>query len=435
MKTTAFLRSIELAKLVAKIGLKEVRSGSLQSRIEQATVLAESLSQLKGAAMKAGQLLSLDLIDYFPKEAAEILTRLQSSAVELDFSVIEQILRRELGPEGFSEIIDIQRSPIGSASIGQVHRAKYRDRQIVLKVQYPEVAESIGSDLKILKTLARALCTLSGREMELEPLFQEFRTMLEQEVNYEHEAQSQMRYRSLAPNLAGNPELKYLVPEVHREISTSKVLAMDWQSGVPLRRWIQEVSSQEKRTRLGRGILDLYMSEFFHWGFVQTDPNQANFLVQDAKDDLTLVLLDFGATRDYSREFRSKYVQLLNSTLDGNRKLLRNNLVEFGLIDSRESPEAFEAMFDVLLVAVSPFKLKRVSSGDSMLFDFSDVTFIRDAQNTTRVLAAQLKYSPPPRDLVFLHRKLGGVYATLKALGVSLDVSPYWRDIQDLARN
>jgi aarF domain-containing kinase len=427
VKSSTFARSFELAKMAARIGLKEARSGNLVSRMEQAVILAEGLSKLKGAAMKAGQLLSLELVEYFPKEAVEVLSRLQSSATTLEYPVIEKIIRRELGEEQFAKLKDIDQSPIGSASIGQVHRAHFDGREIVLKVQYPGVDDSIESDLQILKTVAKAFCGLTGRQMDLGPLFAEFKQMLKQEVDYLHEAQMQQRYLEHTINLQDVNGLTYVVPKIESSISTSRVLSMDWQSGVSLRRWMGLNPSNDQRRTMAEGVLNLYFHEFFDWGLVQTDPNQGNFLVRENGSKLDLVLLDFGATREYSREFIRQYIKLLEATAVGDRGILRDQAIAFGLIDKRESPAAFEALHQVLSVAVRPFFSDDGKLLEHSPFDFSNEDHSRRSQDTAKALAAELKYSPPPHGLVFLHRKLGGVYAILKSLGVAIDVSVYWR--------
>jgi len=309
VKSSAFSRSLELAKLAARVGLKEVRSGSLSSRLDQAVVIAESLSKLKGAAMKAGQLLSLELTDYFPKEAIEVLSKLQNSAHSVDFSVIDKTLRTELGPEWFRKIHNLSKTPLGTASIGQVHRAQYEGREIVLKVQYPGIADSIDSDIKILKTLAVAFCGLTGRDMDLDPLFTEFRNLLEQEVDYLKEAEFQKRYRSYVVQYALDRGIRCRVPEVIEEITTERVLAMTYEPGVTLRTWMAEARSKEQKEKMAHTFLDLYFNEFFNWALVQTDSNLANFLVHEsAGGGPELVLLDFGASREYSDDFIRNYI-------------------------------------------------------------------------------------------------------------------------------
>ena len=427
MKTSALLRTLELAKMAAQIGLREARSGDLASRLEQAKTLAEGLSKLKGAAMKAGQLLSLELIDYFPKEAVQALSQLQNAAHAVEFSVIEKVLLQEIGGEKYLELTALDPKPIGAASIGQVHKAQYRGQDVALKVQYPGVTESIDSDLKILRTVASAFCALTARDMDLKPLFEEFRFILEQETDYQREAELQTRYRAHAEKLTATEGVRYIVPAVHPEMSTGHVLTMQWQHGQTLRHWLTQPLSQDKREKLGHGILNLYLNEFFQWGLVQTDPNQGNFLVRENGSDLEIVLLDFGATREYPRDFIKQYARLLRVTANGDREELKREAIEFGLIDRRESPEAFEALYNVLFVAIRPFLTQDGRIAEPAIFDFGDEQHSRNSQTASRELAARLKYSPPPRDLVFLHRKLGGVYAALKTLGVTLDLSPYWK--------
>lgn len=413
--------------MAAQMGIREARSGDLASRLEQAKTLAEGLSKMKGAAMKAGQLLSLELVDYFPKEAADILAQLQNAAQSVDFEVVEKVLRQELGAEKFGDLEGLSKIPLGAASIGQVHRARYRGQEIVLKVQYPGVQDSIDSDLKILRSVAGAFCALTGRNMDLKPLFEEFRFILEQETDYAREAELQTLYRARAEALSLVNRVRYVVPKVIPELSTGRVLAMEYQEGETLRHWLRKDLKPGQREILGHGLLNLYHHEFFNWGLVQTDPNPGNFLVRETESGLEMVLLDFGATREYSSEFIKRYVSLLGVTADGDRQELKSEAIAFGLIDPRESPEAFEALYNVLFVAIRPFLGNDGKIADEARFDFSDEVHAKNSQAASRELASKLKYSPPPRDLVFLHRKLGGVYAGLKTLGVTLDVGPYWR--------
>jgi aarF domain-containing kinase len=424
MKSSAFSRSVELAKLVARIGIKEVRSGDFKSRLEQAALIANSLSRLKGAAMKAGQLLSLELSNYFPPEAIEVLSQLQNAAVAQPFAQIESTLRQELGATQFKQIVDMNQSPIGIASIGQVHRARYQGQDIVLKVQYPGVATSIDSDLKILKTIASSFCQITGRKMRLDNLFQEFQSILQQEVDYCSEAQYQREYGSRVNHIVSQGGFKFRVPTVIDEISTERVLAMTYESGSTLRAWLATKPDRNQRESLAHAILDLYFHEFFEWGLVQTDPNWANFLVRGAEGNPSLVLLDFGATRRYTSEFIRDYIKLLHLTAKGDSAGLKDHAIEFGMIDGRESKEAFSAFENMIKTAIHPFF---AASAGKNKFDFSSLEHNTNSQNAAKVLADELVFSPPPYGLVFLHRKLAGVYSILKSLGVTLDVTSYWQ--------
>jgi aarF domain-containing kinase len=432
MKTSAFSRGIELATLAARVGLKEMRSGNMKSRLDQAILIANSLSNLKGAAMKAGQLLSLDLDAYFPPEAIEILSQLQKSATAQPFSQISVQLRKELGKEKFATLRDLAETPIGVASIGQVHRAKYKGQDIALKIQYEGVADSIDSDLKILKTLASSFCQLTGRRMDLEPLFQEFRRILIQEVDYVSEASLQMEYRSRVAKLGSQNDFSFRVPEVVEDLSTDRVLAMSFEKGESLRSWLSAKPSKDFRQALAISVLDLYFHEFFEWGLVQTDPNWGNFLVDHQKSKHELVLLDFGATRRYTREFVQNYVRLLQLAGAKNSAALREHSIQFGLLDPRESASAHAAFEQLMQTAIRPFFSK--SSGSSH-FDFSDPGHALNSQMAAKTLAEELVYSPPPYSLVFLHRKLAGVYSILKSLEARIDVSEYWENMLEYSKS
>ena len=430
MKSSSFLRSIELAKLAARVGLKELGSGDAKSRLGQAMLIAQSLSRLKGAAMKAGQLLSLDLDSYFPPEAIEILSQLQSAAVAHPFEEMESVIKAQIPRGQLKNLTDISQIPIGVASIGQVHRAKFNNKDVVLKIQYPGVSDSIDSDLKILKTMAVSFCSLTGRKMDLDPLFKEFRTILQQEVNYNKEANFQNQYRQHAKNLKPSNNCEYRVPEIIESLSTEKVLTMGFETGMSLRSWINTKPDKKLKNHLGQAILDLYFHEFFEWGLVQTDPNWGNFLVDAGPSNLTLSILDFGATKKYTRSFIKNYTELLNLTAENKTEKLKTHAIDFGLIDPRESAAAFRAFHDMLSVAIKPFFIKE--SG-AQYFDFSDRGHAQNSQEAAKALSKELVYSPPPYSIIFLHRKLAGVYSILKGLDVQMDISSYWETMNELA--
>lgn len=430
MKST-FARSLELAKLAAKVGIKELKSGDFNSRVQQAMLIANSLSRMKGAAMKAGQLLSLDLDNYFPPEAIEVLSQLQNAATAHPFQEVEDVIERELRPDLKKSIQSISPHPIGVASIGQVHRARYKDQDIVLKVQYQDVAESIDSDLKILRTLAASFVQVTGRKMNLDPLFQEFRSILEQEVDYSKEAQFQTRFREKIQVLNRNQEILYSVPRVIEEISTAKVLAMTFEKGLSFRQWVATNPSRSEKDQVAKAVLDLYFHEFFEWGLVQTDPNLGNFLVERQNSQLNLCLLDFGATREYSREFIQEYIQLLDLAANQDSKKLRDFAIEIEILDPRESRAAFDAFDSLLRTAIKPFF---VGKAGSPYFNFADINHSLESQASAKALSQLLVYSPPPYKIIFLHRKLAGVYSILKSLDVRLDISPYWQMMKELSK-
>lgn len=429
MKSSLFGRSIKLLNMASQLAGHEVvknvkeklvtsiedRAPELvKTRIAQAKIVAENLSALKGAAMKAGQLLSLDSSDLLPPEVIDILSQLQFAATAEPYSVIAEVLQTELGPERLSQFEWIDPQPLASASIGQVHRARLKGEEVVLKVQYPGVAASIDSDLAILKKVTELFVNVSGRKMDLTETFQELGIVLHQEADYLQELQNLERFRSLCQN-----ESELIVPRGFADFSSKKVLCLSYEVGNSVVAWIQSQPSLKEREWLGSKILDLYCSEFFDWGLVQTDPNYGNFKIQNQPSKL--VLLDFGATLSYDLTFRQRYVDFLRSFASGDNDRILKSALAFGLIDPRESEETMGIFIEFLEASVEPFLPK------NQPFKFKDEEYARRAHEVGRKFTGSLKYSAPPRQLIFLHRKLGGIFNLLRKLDVSINLTPYWK--------
>ncbi len=390
----------------------------IETRIEQARVIAESLSHLKGAAMKAGQLLSLDTSDFLPPEAIEILSRLQAAATPARTEEMHALLQRELGPEKTAQLKNFSQEPHASASIGQIHTAELNGEKVAIKLQYPGVASSIDSDLAILRRLAEGFATFAGKKFSLNETFAEIRDVLAQEVDYANERMLLERYRDF---LSGYKE--YIVPRSFAEFSTHRVLTMSFEDGMPIMEWSRRPSTQDAdRARVARLVLDLFCLEFCDWGLVQTDPNFGNYLIRgDA-----LVCLDFGATLSYSPEFRQGYAKLLNSLASNDTQTIFQGAVEFGLLDARESFEAREAFKDMIQITMEPFHPERQP------FQFSDPDYEKRTIAANRRFTRSLVYSPPPRKILFLHRKLGGIFSLVKRFGAEIDLRPYWQKMSQM---
>lgn len=402
-------RAVERGEAVAK------QVHQLRVQVEQAKEIVESLGQLKGAAMKAGQLLSMELRDVLPPEVISVLSQLQASGATVPFEEIHSILRDELGDERLAAL-DVIPSPLASASIGQVHRATWRSpdgpRDVVLKVQFRGIADTIDSDLTLLERIARLFLTVQLKHFDVTAVFDELRDVLIRETDYQHEADALERYRALAHAVTG-----LRVPEVHRALSTKRVLALGFEAGLTLDAYMATKPSLEARNRVTAQVLDLYFREFFEWGLVQTDANFANFLFRPEQGEL--VLLDFGATREYPAPFREQYRALLTSTLRGDRAGALAAAQELNLIDPQEPQAARDAMHALLETVL------RVFQPAFQPVDFRDKRFVDEAGQRLRDYYAALTCSPPPAQLLFLHRKLGGVYSMGRALEARLDLVPY----------
>ncbi|MDF3070742.1 MAG: hypothetical protein K0R38_6343 [Polyangiaceae bacterium] len=393
--------------------VEKLRASELAARVEQARLLVDSLGRLKGALMKAGQLLSIDASDVLPPEAIAILAQLQAGAEPVDFENLRGVLVEELG-QGWERAFDsFDQRPAASASIGQVHRAMVSGVNVAVKIQYPTVRESIDSDIDVLQKLGHGWLSVSRSEIDLAGVFAELRSNLHREADYRHEVKSQQRFAEL---LQDAPQ--FVVPKSLPELSTTRVHTMTWEEGRALAEWLRSSPTREERLWLGKLLLDLYCLEFFRWGLVQTDPNFGNFLVRGASRQL--VLLDFGATLEFEPDFRRGYVKLLRVVASGDAQEIGDEGVAFGLIDQRESRATRQLFAEFLQTAVEPFAPSRQP------FVFSDSGYAERSRDIGRRFVRGLEFSPPPRRLLFLHRKLGGIFQLLKRLDLELDLLPYW---------
>ncbi|MEZ4814972.1 MAG: AarF/ABC1/UbiB kinase family protein [Bdellovibrionota bacterium] len=413
-----FSRSVELLKLATKVGSEELlsRTDAAARQMEQAKALVDSLGRLKGAAMKVGQLLSMDFSDLFPPEVRQVLEQLQSNSPHfMDESEVREILQAEL-PEEYAHLEALSAQPVAAASIGQVHSAKWRGKDVVLKIQYPGVSDSIDSDMALLKGVVHSLVTLSRKKMNLDPLFEEFVRVFKSETDYEAELKNLNLYREkMRPY-----ENEYRCPEAYPELSSKKVLGMSFEKGVSLKDWIREFPSMERREKMGKRVLNLYTIEFFENAFVQSDPNPANFMV-DSND--RIILLDFGAMKSFSPEFVTEYTALMAYVGKKDLPASTFQAEKMNFLSSKEKEETKELFYHMLRSSLCAF------DSDKQPFDFNDKDYFEGTKVSTRTFGKAAEYSPPPHEIIFLHRKLVGVFGILRDLGLKLDLSPYWKKV------
>lgn len=432
LKTSVLARSAQLLGAASRIAGHEITQKIknqlaqsieanapeiLKTRIQQAKILAENLSQLKGAAMKVGQLLSIDSSDILPPEVTEILAQLQAKSEAIDFSQIESVLNSELSAD-IRQQLTVEPKAFSAASIGQVHRAQYKNQDLALKVQYPGVADTIDSDLMILKKTVGAFLTLSQKPMAMDSLFDELGKILRQETDYLREQTLMKKYKDLLST--SSLKDRCVVPDGISEITTHKILAMTFERGENLKTWMDSNPSSQARQKIGSTMLELYCHEFFQWGLVQTDPNFGNYLV---RDNSQLVLLDFGATQEFDPEFVDRYRNVLKSFATMDDKKIIQASIDFQLLDPREGPETMQNYADFMKLTVEPFSPK------SQPFDFHSQDYMQKTVTLGRRFTGSLRYSPPPKHILFLHRKLGGIFNVLRKMHVTLDLTDYWEQM------
>ncbi len=426
---SAWSRSLGLAKLAARVAGEELlgqvvsRVDQVKTRIEQTRLLVEELGRLKGAALKAGQFLTLELREHLPPEANLILQRLQDAVTPVSYAEIDRILQRELEPEIRKRIESLSETAIAAASIGQVHSARLRfqdgtSTDGVLKIQYDGIRDSIESDLTVLRRISSVMMALAGKKGDLEPLFREVQTVLISETDYLLEAKNLELYReriSKRPDLASRVRL----PKLHPEFSTSKVIALEHMRGVSLEAWIRSQPSSEHRQRIGDLLLELHWAEFADWGFVQTDPNPGNFMIAEENGEPYLILLDFGSMKQFSNEFRRDYFSLLQLTVHGTEQEFVEGFIRMGMLDAKEDAETREAFAALIRHSMSLF------DPDRQPVDFTEPEYMKQSKDLAFAFMRKVKHSAPPESLLFLNRKISGLYRLLGMLEVRKDLQEY----------
>ena len=368
--------------------------------------LATRLARLRGAAMKIGQLVSLQGEDVLPPEFAQALAMLRSQAAPMPPEQVRRVLGREYGKGWEERFSRFDWEPIAAASIGQVHRAVAANgRDLALKIQYPGVARSIASDVDNVAVLLR-LFNLLPLGLDVGGMAAEAKRQLAQEADYEAEGRFLERYAKL---VAGEPGLA--VPRVHWDLTTQRIMAMDFMAGEPLEALAS--ASQARRDAVGALLERLLFRELFEFRVMQTDPNFANYLWQPETG--RVVLLDFGATMRFPKEFVAKYARITRAVIAGDRDAVAQGAIDIGYAAAGDSPERIDAVVDVVFLVCEPLRHRG-------RYDFP----ASDLPARVRDLGYDLAFRrglvrAPPPETIFLHRKLVGAFLLLARIRARVD--------------
>jgi predicted unusual protein kinase regulating ubiquinone biosynthesis (AarF/ABC1/UbiB family) len=374
--------------------------------------ITRQLAQMRGAAMKVGQLISMDTGDFMPPELAQIMARLREDADSMPPSQLKQVLAKQWSdnwPASF-EFFDMR--SIAAASIGQVHRAQLIDgRSLAIKVQYPGVARSIDSDVQNIGVLIK-LSGLLPKGFELAPYLREVRDQLHEETNYASEAAHLRRFHTL---LADVPH--FILPRIHEDWSTPSILAMEYVGGIS----IEEVAalSKEERDQVAKHLIVLTLKELFEFGVMQTDPNIANYRYQP--DTRRIVLLDFGATREIAPTIVDQYRQLIRAGLLDDDGALMELAQRIGFFGAQACSAHRGQILKMMRLVFEELTTQET-------FEFSDKTIVKQLQADGLALIEDGFIPPPlPIELMLLHRKIAGIFLICSQLSASVDVAALLR--------
>ena len=291
--------------------------------IRSAEDVARELGGMKGAIMKAGQMLSF-LADGLPPEAQAALATLQADVPPMAPSLAEQVVREELGDEPHRLFLDWAPVPVAAASIGQVHRAVLGDgRLVAVKVQYPGIDRAIRSDLDNLETYSGVLASVMLKGLDVKPWVDEIRERMREEVDYRFEADGQAEF---ADRYRGHPAIA--VPEVVRERTARRVLTSEWAEGLTFHQFL-ETATEPARQRAGEAIFRYFMGSIHHYRFFNGDPHPGNYRFAP---DGSVTFLDFGLMKRWEPGELESITPVVDALVAGDADRTVTALVDGGFL-------------------------------------------------------------------------------------------------------
>ncbi len=374
----------------------------LDTHIRTAMRIVESSKELKGAFMKLVQMLSMR-DDILPAEALAVLSVVQSQVPPMRYGEIRAQVQRELGKPPERLFASFEEEAFAAASLGQVHRAVLKDgTEVVVKVQYPGVDETVEQDLSNVKALLQVF-QLIGRDVmqqriDNREVYQELEERLHEELDYLNEAKNIARFQKM---FRDDPEV--CIPEVYPEYSSRRVLTMSRLEGYPLADILKPGVDQATKDWVALKYFRVTWRQIFEFGTLHTDPHPGNYLVTFHP---RLVLLDFGSIRVFPEPIRRAYHGLAAAILRRDRPAMARCLVTLGFLDTGDDPEPMIRILDVIFEPVlvdKPYDPRRYDSLE------------RGMEVATIGIEHRLFKAPGHR--VFLLRALIGLDAYLKQLG------------------
>ncbi|RME76544.1 MAG: AarF/ABC1/UbiB kinase family protein [Planctomycetota bacterium] len=386
---------------------------ALRTHRRNAERLAETMGQLKGAVMKVGQLLSIQ-DGALPSAFGDVLGRFHAQAPPMHFRFVRDVVEEQLGAPLEQLFAAFEPQPVAAASLGQVHRARRHDgRLVAVKVQYPGIEETIESDLANLRKVVGSL-RWAGSSYDLSEAYDEVRAMLLREADYTEEARA---VELFASRLQDDPDV--VVPGVHHDRSSLRVLTLDYLEGQHLDAFVETVSDPEVRNRVGRKLaMVIWRLEFCH-GLLHADPHPGNYLFLP---DERLGLLDFGCVKEFSPGFLTHYRSAIAAILRRDDEALLDAFIAMRFLQPEErETERARAYLDWTYLSSEPLLHEGVWEGDWE-------AFIRKLHEQLNSMALRLGFRMP-KEAVFLNRVLLGVMCFWNRLNVRLDWNAMIREV------
>jgi predicted unusual protein kinase regulating ubiquinone biosynthesis (AarF/ABC1/UbiB family) len=350
-----------------------------------------------------------------PQAYVEKFSLSQFSVPPLSPALVLRTFKKYFGKTP-QEVFDrFDATSVNAASIGQVHKAFKNGKELAVKIQYPGVANSIGSDLALVKPIAIKMFNIRGKDSD--KYFKEVENKLMEETNYHQEIEQSLE---IAASCGHIPNLKF--PDYYPEFSSEKILTMDWMHGEHLSEYVSHENSQEDLDKIGQALWDFYMYQIHVLKKVHADPHPGNFLVSDQKD---LIALDFGCIKIIPDSFYLPYFELATNENLSKPELFKKKLYELEILlpnDSKEEIEFFTEMFhELLTVFTEPFQQE--------VFDFSNDGFFKKISNLSEKYSKntelrKMNGNRGSKHFIYMNRTFFGLYNLmfdLKAKNVDIN--------------
>ncbi|XP_043663787.1 atypical kinase COQ8B, mitochondrial isoform X1 [Vespula pensylvanica] len=399
------------------LGLKEQKISETVDNMFLTKANAErivtTLCKVRGAALKIGQILSIQDNTVISPELQQVFERVRQSADFMPKWQIEKVLSSELGYDWRNKLAKFEEKPFAAASIGQVHHATLlTGEDVAIKIQYPGVAAGIQSDIENLIGIMK-VWNMFPEGMFIDNLVEVAQRELAWEVDYQREAECTKKYKELM-----SPYNDYYIPKVIDELSTNQVFTTELVDGIPVDKCAE--MDLETREYICKLIMRLCLMELFVFRYMQTDPNWSNFFYNP--ETKQLVLLDFGACRSYEKAFMDKYIEVINAASLGDREKVLNLSRDMGFLTGYETKIMENAHVETVMI------LGQIFQSDQEYFDFGGQDVTKRIQALVPTILNH-RLCPPPEEIYSLHRKLSGVFLLCAKLNVKMNCRNMFREV------
>ena len=422
MPTTKVQRSAKFVTTGIKIGGNYIKHYSKklfnpdmdksELNEDNATDIYKSSSELKGSALKVAQMLSMDK-NLLPQAYVDKFTQSQYNAPPLSGPLIVQTFRKYFGknPDQIFDKFNIRSS--NAASIGQVHQAELDGKKLAVKIQYPGVGDSSSSDLKLVKPFALRMLGMSERDLDI--YMREVEERLLEETDYELEVRRSIEFSTACVNLDN-----VVFPNYYPELSSKRIITMDWLEGKHLREFLATNPSQELRNQIGQALWDFYNFQQHELRAVHADPHPGNFLITP---DGKLGVIDFGCIKEMPEDFYYPFFSLTSTNLLDNKTETIKAFRQLDMIHKHDTPAQIEFYYTQFREMIELFAMPYLHDH----FDFSETAFFDQLYRFGERLSKlpEFKQARGVKHFIYVNRTNFGLYNILHELKAQVKTDTY----------